>query len=273
MGDDGYLQFVAGVGGAAERLIACQNSSMARPSDLIPGNCYFSIGFCDRDLLFPKIQTLRYRGEESDAESGRLWLFDDLTDEYFADESVVDNVEDISVYAVDESQLYQILDLDDLCVALKGHVAGWVPKQAKSESGEAKVSPQSVTELHGRIADLLANPLLDSATVTIKFTDDGFSITKLKGNSVRLSFFCGTFEQPNKEAVVRSLFKSAQIEPDDDYLAECGRMRVLTYIVPSDILWIVEVSVEFFQTACSMRSDDSFKCTYGIRDKDSGEMA
>jgi hypothetical protein len=48
---------------------------MARPETLIPGNCYFSVGFYDSDLLLPMIDTLVYVGQENDQEERRLWLF------------------------------------------------------------------------------------------------------------------------------------------------------------------------------------------------------
>jgi hypothetical protein len=39
---------------------------MARPESLVVGNCYFSIGFYDQDLLLPTIDTLVYVGQEDD---------------------------------------------------------------------------------------------------------------------------------------------------------------------------------------------------------------
>lgn len=36
---------------------------MARPETLIPGNCYFSVGFYDNDLVLPMIDTLVYVGQ------------------------------------------------------------------------------------------------------------------------------------------------------------------------------------------------------------------
>jgi hypothetical protein len=48
---------------------------MARPETLVAGNCYFSIGFNDRDLVLPLIDTLVYVGQEDDPEDGRMWLF------------------------------------------------------------------------------------------------------------------------------------------------------------------------------------------------------
>jgi len=48
---------------------------MARPENLIPGNCYFSVHFYDNDLVLPMIDTLIYVGQEHDQDDGRLWLF------------------------------------------------------------------------------------------------------------------------------------------------------------------------------------------------------
>ena len=45
---------------------------MARPETLVPGNCYFSVGYYDSDLLLPMIETLVYVGQENHQEEGRL---------------------------------------------------------------------------------------------------------------------------------------------------------------------------------------------------------
>ncbi len=47
-----------------------------RPTELVVGNCYFSVGYADQDLAVPLIQTLLYVGPEEDPEKGRqMWTF------------------------------------------------------------------------------------------------------------------------------------------------------------------------------------------------------
>lgn len=53
---------------------------MVRPETLVPGNCYFMVGFHDRELLFPFISTLKYVRCEMDPEHGRSWLFEEPND-------------------------------------------------------------------------------------------------------------------------------------------------------------------------------------------------
>ena len=50
-----------------------QDFTVARRESLVVGNCYFSVGFYDRDLMLPMIDTLVYVGQ--DPEHGRIWLF------------------------------------------------------------------------------------------------------------------------------------------------------------------------------------------------------
>jgi len=46
---------------------------MARPETLVPGNCYFSVGFYDNDLVLPMIDTLVYVGQsDDDPDHGRM---------------------------------------------------------------------------------------------------------------------------------------------------------------------------------------------------------
>lgn len=47
---------------------------MARPETLIPGNCYFSVGFYDNDLVLPMIDTLVYVGQETDQQESIVHL-------------------------------------------------------------------------------------------------------------------------------------------------------------------------------------------------------
>jgi hypothetical protein len=37
---------------------------MARPEMLVPGNCYFCVGFYDRHMRYPMIETLTYIGQD-----------------------------------------------------------------------------------------------------------------------------------------------------------------------------------------------------------------
>ena len=52
---------------------------MARPEDLVPGNCYFLSGFPDEALLFPSISTLRYVRHEQGDDGRDWWLFEEAS--------------------------------------------------------------------------------------------------------------------------------------------------------------------------------------------------
>ena len=50
---------------------------MARPETLVPGNCYFSVGFYDREMRLPMIDTLVFVKVDHDADGPRRWIFAD----------------------------------------------------------------------------------------------------------------------------------------------------------------------------------------------------
>ena len=84
----------------------------ARPTDLVPGNCYFSVGYADQDLLFPLIQTLVFIGTEKDPENGRrLWAF---PEPWFSNAAVEGSDAQEVAVVFSEEQLYPIVGFSGL---------------------------------------------------------------------------------------------------------------------------------------------------------------
>ena len=82
---------------------------MARPYELIPGNCYFLLNYYDEDLKVPFIRTYLFEQEAEGENDEKLWLFrEPITEE---EQQQSDAPE---VTAIREDQLYQVLDLDGL---------------------------------------------------------------------------------------------------------------------------------------------------------------
>lgn len=48
---------------------------MARPRDLVPGNCHFLLNYFDSDLVIPSVQTLTFVGTDKDENGEAMWLF------------------------------------------------------------------------------------------------------------------------------------------------------------------------------------------------------
>ena len=84
---------------------------MARPETLIPGNCYFSVGFYDNDLVLPMIDTLVYVGQETDRDEGRLWLFKEPESPSSPEEQDPPS-EPAAVIGFSDSQLHEIVDFN-----------------------------------------------------------------------------------------------------------------------------------------------------------------
>src|SRR5690242_20557764 len=81
---------------------------MARPDELIAGNCYFTVGFHDKNLLFPYVSTLKFLRCDIGENGQRLWLFDDP--------GLLDGDSDghEEVLGMNDDQLYQVLDFPGL---------------------------------------------------------------------------------------------------------------------------------------------------------------
>src|SRR5919198_838442 len=92
-------------------------STMARPKTLVAGNCCFSVGFYDQDLLLPMIDTLVYVGQEDDSENGRMWLFKQPESPSALDE--VGSPEPPTMVAFRDNQLHEIVDFDGLVERLR----------------------------------------------------------------------------------------------------------------------------------------------------------
>jgi hypothetical protein len=90
---------------------------MARPETLVVGNCYFSVGFYDQDLLLPMIDTLVYVGQEDD-EQGRMWLFKQ-PESPSASDDMVPSSEPPTMVAFSDSQLHEIVDFEGLLERLR----------------------------------------------------------------------------------------------------------------------------------------------------------
>jgi hypothetical protein len=81
-----------------------------RPSDLVAGNCYFTVGYTDGRFSIPTIQTLVYVGPEEDSETGQpIGIFDDVSS--FRAVEASGTRDETMRFLFREEQLYRILDL------------------------------------------------------------------------------------------------------------------------------------------------------------------
>ncbi len=229
---------------------------MARPRDLIVGNCYFLLNYFGSGLIVPSIQTLIYAGTDQDDQGASEWLFrePDGSPEDGNDASPADNSPLVAFHA---DSLYQVLELKGLIRELGGLV-DFHP--LNSPGTDAPVAPPRTEcpELDAVIRRFLTSPVGTSVTVTIEFTDDGFSLSK-EAAGVAFLHFLSAKTETEQEALVRRISREYGCTPIDDYLSDRGKTRILSYRVADDATIITTIGSRILCEAYSMRADDSLK--------------
>jgi hypothetical protein len=219
---------------------------MARPSELVIGNCYFWPGYYDRDLLVPAVTTLRYLGEDTSG-SERFWRFEPWE---------MDPDQDPGEIVFTDDQLNSIVNLEGLIARLRelSRVDGVSPRIPVSPP-IASDAPALQT-LGPEIARLIADPAQVSVTITIQFTDDGFSIGRDAGGALAATFFTHPLLDPTEEQKVIAFFAASGAKPKVDYLADKGRTRILEFPLPADGTLIERICRDLLIRIYAMRADD-----------------
>lgn len=227
-----------------------------RPTELVPGNCYFSVGYFDDNLLFPGIQTLVYVRVGEDAEDGRrMWIFRDVSSGVSDDDGEPD--EQIQFGFPDE-QLYAILDFPGLIRVLED-VAVDHPRY-RPEPAPRPASEVDLGDLRQKIEQFFQMPEPESVTITIAFTDDGLSLGRRPDGSIDLSIFPRTRLHPAHEIGLRAACLSHGLTPRNDYLSDGGRTRVLVYpIRPNDVSNLAKLAARIFLDVYGMRRGDALR--------------
>jgi hypothetical protein len=94
-----------------------------------------------------------------------------------------------------------------------------------------------------------------SLTMTIRFTDDGFSLRR-RERGYGIGFFARPRLDSDEESRILSFFESDGIHPVVDYLAERGRQRVLEFPIPGEIDAMVGLCRRLLTEVHSMRRGD-----------------
>src|SRR5690349_8585520 len=112
---------------------------MARPDELVPGNCYFHVNYFDDKLLFPSVDTLTFVRADEYESGERVWIFQSPSEpEESGGTDSSANGERTPVGFTDE-QLYQILDFPGL-VSVLNEVAVDHPLKKSSRSANDQQS-------------------------------------------------------------------------------------------------------------------------------------
>jgi hypothetical protein len=227
---------------------------MARPETLVPGNCYFSVGFYDNDLVLPMIDTLVYVGQsDDDPDHGRMWLFKqpDASPESEQDGKADDAP---ALIAFSDKQLHEIVDFSGLIQRIR-EVAADHPLQPIPNLAAEPARADDFDTLEPEIAKFLNSAEYVSVTITIRFTDDGLSLGRRDGG-YDVHFFAHPRQDADEDSRILSLFASIGVQPLVDYFCDRGRTRVLQFPIASDQDAIVQLCRRVLMDVYSMRRGD-----------------
>jgi hypothetical protein len=224
---------------------------MARPEALIPGNCYFSVGFYDNDLVLPMIDTLVYVGQETDQDEGRLWLFKEPESPPSPDEQDPSS-EPPALIGFSDSQLHEIVDFDGLMQRLR-EIAVDHPLKPVAQTAEKPATEADFHTLSAEVARFLNDA--ECVSVTIRFTDDGLSLGRREGG-YEMGFFAHPRRDPHEASKILSLFAGLGVQPHVDYFCDRDRTRVLEFPIPSGHESIAHLCRRVLAEVYSMRRRD-----------------
>ena len=227
---------------------------MARPETLIPGNCYFSVAFYDKDLLLPMIDTLVYVGQEIDQDEGRLWLFKEPESQPSPEEQEVAPEPPVLI-GFSDKELHEIVDFDGLIQKLR-EIAADHPLKPILPPVAQPATDEDFQSVPGEVGRFLNDPECVSLTMTIRFTDDGLSIGR-RDAGYEMGFFPHPRRDPDEAGKLLSLFAGIGVQPHVDYLANGGRTRVLEFAIPSEHESIVGLCKRVLAEVYSMRRGDA----------------
>ena len=193
---------------------------MARPEELVPGNCYFSVAYHDEELLFPDVTTLRYLRHGDD-----VWIFENLADQDDADAEP-------ALLSVPDDQLYSILDFPMLIAELQV-IAVDHPLNLPVSQELADPPDGTFGDLDAQIARFVQDAECASLATTIRYTDDACSLDRRPEGGFALSIVLRARVEAEREQRVRTLFADLDMRPHTDRLADRGRMRVLAFAIPA----------------------------------------
>ncbi len=232
---------------------------MARPDSLIPGNCYLLVHYYDDDLLVPDIQTYIFTEKIVDDDGRDLWLFSEPVSTA-TPEDASEEADAPMILAIGAEQLYAMLDIRALGKLLSElyDLHPIVSADISDTSSQPGRPRADFSDLAREIGVLLNSEDYWALTITILYTDDGFSLGRRDGQS-DASFHIHWKINPEKEQKIRALFEGMCIDPKGDYLANKGRVRMLSYPLPPEETAMVDVAVRVLNEVYGIRESDELK--------------
>jgi hypothetical protein len=208
------------------------------------------LNYYDDDLKVPFISTYLYEKEAEGDSDEKLWLFREPITEEEQQQSDAP-----VITAIGEEQLYQVLDLNGLIKSL-GELVHLHPLRPLPKLAPRSLEPRAeIPELDGVAEKVLASEGRYSVTLTIRHTDNGFSIGRNEAG-VYAGFFLKAYLDAQLESEIRASFAALGIVPGQDYLSQHGRVRALTYPLPAEEESIALLAKKLLLDVYRMRKGD-----------------
>ena len=160
-----------------------------------------------------------------------------------------------------EEQLHEIVDFAGLIERLR-EVSLDHPLHPVGKRTAALLTPDAnFGDLDDRVLQFVGNPACDSLLITIRYTDDGFSLNRRDDGSLEMHFYLRPRRRAQDETAIRALFAAEGIQPHTDHLSDEGRTRILGFAAPQDGVAAVKLCRRILVQAYHMRADDSLRYT------------
>jgi len=156
--------------------------------------------------------------------------------------------------AFSDSQLHEIVDFDGLVERLR-EIGIDHPLKSPPKAAAEPASTEDFASVASEVSRFLDDPECVSVTITIRFTDDGLSLSR-RDVGYDMGFFTHPRRDPNEDNKILSLFGSIGVQPAVDYLCNGGRTRVLNFPVATKRDSIVDLCRQVFTQVYAMRRGD-----------------
>jgi len=207
-------------------------------------------------LVVPSVHTYLFVGRETH-EGQPLWIFREppSASPPVGERRPDDEQEEDCRTAFEARQLYQILDLHGLIRTLTGLI-DFHPLKKSTEPLRAPTRREAFPEIAPEIERLLASDEWSAVTITIKYTDDGFSVGAVTDERLHWDLFPKAKIETEREARIRALFREEQAALVKDYLSNAGQVRVLEYALPSDAAKTIALCGRLLREIYEMKDDE-----------------
>ncbi len=223
---------------------------MANPRTLIPGATFFRVSYFDDDLLIPDVQTLIFDAKHTDDSGEDLWVFREPGEEESEEQGEVIRV------GFGESDLYQLLNYAELTRVIGELQQVIEASTAQAQAPSSRLAPD-LASIEQNIREWEAQQKR-SLHIAARYTDDGLFV-QLKDGRRRLLLFTHPLRKQQEDLRLNAFLSKWSLTPDEDYLADKGRTRVLSANLPSDINIVAKICAEMFTAVYQSAGDTELK--------------